>query len=164
MSNFQRIADIRRGFVFYTPDSGQTSFPALSYATPGIYARSLYSRYVPFEDPELNGRNSSFCSTKILETSVEQQRHLLTHAKLPEQIGHGLIEEKGEPIKSPSPYDDAKMKQVLEKMQHPVYNVEVVSNAENNSKRKYSGEPAKKCTKESKKMKPEPKYEYHNWY
>lgn len=137
MANFFKMQEISTGFVAFSKNFPQTSFPAQKFATPGIFSQPLYSRYIPLQDPGFDG-NSPFRSEKKLQGTIEHQGDELTYSRLettkntvPEQIGHGGIE-AGEVLleKPPSPYNDAKMQQVLEKMRHPMYNVNVVKNKE----------------------------------
>jgi hypothetical protein len=168
MSNFRRIEEIQRGFILFTKETDQTSFPAHSYATPGLCAKALYSKYVPLHDSGFDG-NSPFCSQKSMQGTVENTRNELTYSKLettkqeqqgviPEQIGHGRESIAARELNDnpPTPYDVQKMHKVLEKMKHPVYDVEIVPN----------DEPLKKTVKRKKNTKSETKSssKFYKWY
>lgn len=172
MANFAKMQEVASGFVTFSKNFSATSFPAQKYATPGIFAKSLYSRYVPLNDPGFDG-NSPFRSEKTLQNTIQHQADELTYARLettktevPEQIGHGDLD-GAQPLldKPPSPYNDEKMQQVLEKMRHPVYNVNVVKNEEplkklKSTKRKKTSDLKSNASK-SDSEKPS---KYFKWY
>lgn len=166
MANYTKMHEVSTGYVSFSKQFQQTSFPAQTFATPGIFAKPLYSRYIPLEDPGFDG-SSPFRSKKTFQGTIDHEGAELTYARLPttknvvpEQIGHG---QDGEPLmdKPPSPYNDVKMKEVLEKMRHPVYNVEVVKN---NEPLKKLQPKKRKNLKSALKTKSESSSKYFKWY
>lgn len=154
MANFAQMQFVTGGFTRYTKHTNQTSFPAKSYATPGIYANSLYSRYVACPQPQFDAESPLY-SKKKLKSPNEQDESDLTAPKLLEQVGRG---EPSTSTKPPSPYNDDKMKKVLEKMRNPVFGVEVHENKDSLKKL-----PKRKKV-EPKKEKSEPEPKYYKWY
>jgi len=118
MANYQKMQEVSTGYISFYKHLQPNSFPSQCYATPGIFAKPLYSRYVPLNDSGFDG-NCPFRSEKTLQGTIEHQGKELTYSKLdsvknevPEQIGHGQESEMDKP---PSPYNETKMKEVLEK-------------------------------------------------
>lgn len=139
MANYKIMEQLKRGFTLFTSNDRQTSYPAQTFATPGIYAKSLYSRYVPLRNAGFDDK-SPFCSKKTLDGTLDHAAKELTYAKLDvtktiisQQIGHGQDGGEDRLEQPPSPYNETKMQKVLEKMRHPVYNVEVVPNIDLNN-------------------------------
>lgn len=175
MANYTKMQQIKSGFISFCQNFNETAFPAQTFATPGIYATPLYSRYIPLQDPGFDG-DSFFRSKKTIQGTLQHEASELTYSKLetndnlvtssiqisPQQVGHGLeISKTSERPKSP--YNDEKMQEVLEKMRHPVYNVEVVNNDE--PVKKLQAKKRKKSTKSAKsKSSDESDEKYFKWY
>jgi hypothetical protein len=126
MSDINLISQLNKGFVGFSEHIQLSSYPADLMQTPGLTSYALYSQYFPLHGARTT-IGDAYCTEKRLDPTaggtdlvVNDDATSVPEIKPkdpvpPEQVGHGKT--------TPVPYSDETMKEVMEKMKHPVFNV-----------------------------------------
>lgn len=153
MSNFNRLSEVKLGFALFSKHPNFISYPAKLFPTPGVSAKSLYSAHVPLYTPTIK-QGTPFCSENELVSvtggdgsQVTSPTGTFVKLESPSQVGHGKVEEdEPMPPNENSVKEETSMKEILDKLNHPVYDVKTVkvSNKIKKSKDDEDQPPAKK--------------------
>lgn len=131
MANVNRLQEIRQGYILVGDTNRLTSLPMYSFVTPGISARTLYSRY-SFTHNSSNP-NNPYITEEKLQGPEKQLSASTVIDKTPtvQQVGLGHGHDEGDTT-NPTLFTKDKMNKILNKMQQSAFinhdHIETVTN------------------------------------